>query len=382
LKLIEGLKIHEKTKVWADEFCKNYDLDSIKPMAFISTKNIAHGEEIQKKIESDEFMDGIYKGKTLYVHSGSAEEQIQELLTLEDPSNDKEIVIHVNKLKEGWDVKNIFTIIPLRASISDTLTEQTIGRGVRIPFTNVTRDQIDNFPKAFTLHIITFSGKDDNYKDVIEKSQKNNIIVKSYDAEEFKEKNLETYEIKPVNKKSILTIPIVEGKVKESGKLTTFDIEPDFEELRKDVKAKLEAVDIVKRQSEEIGDATESVITDQVKFLINRLIEETDEVDVRTDKSIVEKLVEAYLKKASGSSKKSDWEKLLRKHRRTIFTDIQEKIAFEVQNSVKVEHVITEKGRIEFEPYVVTKEKDKATVDKDDISNEKISNIFRGYKKC
>ena len=38
------------------------------------------------------------------------------------------MVIHVNKLKEGWDVRNLYTIVPLRASASDILTEQTLGR--------------------------------------------------------------------------------------------------------------------------------------------------------------------------------------------------------------------------------------------------------------
>mgnify|MGYP000530229408 FL=1 len=37
-------------------------------------------------------------------------------------------------LKEGWDVTNLYTIIPLRASASETLTEQTIGRGLRLPY--------------------------------------------------------------------------------------------------------------------------------------------------------------------------------------------------------------------------------------------------------
>jgi type III restriction enzyme len=45
-----------------------------------------------------------------------------------------EIVIHVNKLKEGWDVTNLYTIVPLRASASEILTEQTIGRGLRLPY--------------------------------------------------------------------------------------------------------------------------------------------------------------------------------------------------------------------------------------------------------
>ena len=34
----------------------------------------------------------------------------------------------------GWDVSNLFTIVPLRASASDILTEQTLGRGLRLPY--------------------------------------------------------------------------------------------------------------------------------------------------------------------------------------------------------------------------------------------------------
>ena len=37
-------------------------------------------------------------------------------------------------LKEGWDVTNPYTIIPLRTAASLTLREQTIGRGLRLPY--------------------------------------------------------------------------------------------------------------------------------------------------------------------------------------------------------------------------------------------------------
>ena len=45
-----------------------------------------------------------------------------------------EIVIHVNMLKEGWDVTNLYTIVPLRAANARILIEQSIGRGLRLPF--------------------------------------------------------------------------------------------------------------------------------------------------------------------------------------------------------------------------------------------------------
>ena len=53
---------------------------------------------------------------------------------MEKPDNKIEIVIHVNMLKEGWDVTNLYTIVPLRAADAPILVEQQIGRGLRLPY--------------------------------------------------------------------------------------------------------------------------------------------------------------------------------------------------------------------------------------------------------
>ena len=63
------------------------------------------------------------------------------LLSIEKAENPIEIVLHVYKLKEGWDVNNLFTIIPLNAAKSDILAMQTIGRGLRLPFGFITGDE-------------------------------------------------------------------------------------------------------------------------------------------------------------------------------------------------------------------------------------------------
>jgi type III restriction enzyme len=59
---------------------------------------------------------------------------IRRLLAVESVSEPTEIVIHVNMLKEGWDVTNLYTIVPLRAANARTLVEQSIGRGLRLPY--------------------------------------------------------------------------------------------------------------------------------------------------------------------------------------------------------------------------------------------------------
>jgi len=97
------------------------------------------------------------------------EENIQQLLSLEDSNNKIEIVIHVNMLKEGWDVTNLYTIIPLRTATSLTLREQTIGRGLRLPFGKKT-----GVNKVDTLTIVAH----DKFQQIIEAANQPDSIIR------------------------------------------------------------------------------------------------------------------------------------------------------------------------------------------------------------
>src|SRR5688500_19948743 len=59
---------------------------------------------------------------------------VERLLKVEHTDEPTKIVIHVNMLKEGWDVTNLYTIVPLRAANARILIEQSIGRGLRLPY--------------------------------------------------------------------------------------------------------------------------------------------------------------------------------------------------------------------------------------------------------
>jgi hypothetical protein len=87
-------------------------------------------------IKSDSFFEARYKDKVLLQVDSSVEEEetIERLLKVEHTDELTEIVIHVNMLKEGWDVTNLYTIVPLRAANARTLIEQSIGRGLRLPY--------------------------------------------------------------------------------------------------------------------------------------------------------------------------------------------------------------------------------------------------------
>lgn len=143
-KLNDGILIHEETKSKLDVYARTFSKPLIKPFVLVVAKDTEHSRQIREYLTSADFFHGYYKDKVLEINSAQRgaekDENIELLLSLEHPDNRIEIVIHVNMLKEGWDVTNLYTIIPLRASASETLTEQTIGRGLRLPYGQRTGD--------------------------------------------------------------------------------------------------------------------------------------------------------------------------------------------------------------------------------------------------
>jgi type III restriction enzyme len=138
LKLQDGIRVHEHTKVQLDIYARETGRPLVKPFMLVIAKDTTHANELREKIEANDFFEGRYKGRVITVHSNQTgeekDETVQQLLSVEDPANPTEIVIHVNMLKEGWDVTNLYTIVPLRAANSKTLVEQSIGRGLRLPY--------------------------------------------------------------------------------------------------------------------------------------------------------------------------------------------------------------------------------------------------------
>ena len=138
VKLEDGVRIHENTKVELEVYARNNETPIVKPFMLVVAQDTVHANALQQRLESDNFFEGRYRGKVITVHSNvrgeEKDEVVQQLLTVEQSDNPIEIVIHVNMLKEGWDVTNLYTIVPLRAANSRTLVEQSIGRGLRLPY--------------------------------------------------------------------------------------------------------------------------------------------------------------------------------------------------------------------------------------------------------
>lgn len=138
IKIDDGIRLHEKTKVELEIYSRDNSVLYVKPFVLLVARDTIHSAALKQYIQSPAFFEGRYADKVMEIHSNQRgsekEENIEKLLTVEDPRNPIEIVIHVNMLKEGWDVTNLYTIVPLRTAASVILTEQTIGRGLRLPY--------------------------------------------------------------------------------------------------------------------------------------------------------------------------------------------------------------------------------------------------------
>jgi type III restriction enzyme len=138
LKLEDGIRIHEATKVELEVYAQQNAVNAVKPFLLVIARDTSHAAEIVNLIEDESFFNGHYRGRVIQVHSGQKgaekDENVERLLAVERADEPTEIVVHVNMLKEGWDVTNLYTIVPLRTADSRTLVEQSIGRGLRLPY--------------------------------------------------------------------------------------------------------------------------------------------------------------------------------------------------------------------------------------------------------
>lgn len=184
IKLEDAISIHQDTQNELEIYSKNNEVKLVKPFILVVCKDIAHAKEIHELINSDGFYEGQYKGKVLQIDSSTKKEEDieKQFLSLESPDNGIEIVIHVNMLKEGWDVTNLYTIVPLRAANAGVLVEQTIGRGLRLPYDGkrTGEDKIDK------LTVVAH----ENFNAVIEAAQNPNSILNKMSFVEIPEEDL------------------------------------------------------------------------------------------------------------------------------------------------------------------------------------------------
>jgi len=148
-------------EIWDNHEANKNKYKEIKPISIVITADIAKcvevwGELVQFIAQKEKISVEKAKKKAIWVVSGiptkssaggkkifklvnkpesERQKNLQLLKEVDDPKNQVEWILSVAMLTEGWDVKNVFQIVPheSKAFNSKLLIAQVLGRGLRIP---------------------------------------------------------------------------------------------------------------------------------------------------------------------------------------------------------------------------------------------------------
>ena len=144
--LRDALKLREIKQTWYDAYTKQHGLPHLNAVVFVVCSDVDHATQVSALLRSPEYLGNTWS--VLQVDSKHDDDTtLLQLNNLDQDDSKVVAVVSVNKLKEGWDVKNIAVVVTLRAMASEVLTQQTMGRGLRLPFGKYTDipqiDQLD-----------------------------------------------------------------------------------------------------------------------------------------------------------------------------------------------------------------------------------------------
>ncbi|ATH96061.1 restriction endonuclease [Dermabacter jinjuensis] len=144
--LRDALQLRALKQAYYDSYAASQNRDHVNAVAFVVCSDVEHATQVAELLRTPEYLGR--DDAVLQVDSKHEDELTQRRLDeLDRPESPVLAVVSVNKLKEGWDVKNIAVVVTLRAMASEVLTQQTMGRGLRLPFGKYTGvwqiDQLD-----------------------------------------------------------------------------------------------------------------------------------------------------------------------------------------------------------------------------------------------
>lgn len=135
-----------KKQAFATYLTANPHQPAISPVLYVQCSDVVHATDVTAQLRGSEFFNS-YAAVLQVDNEHNDTETIRRLTDIDSVNSPVRCVVSVNKLKEGWDVKNVAVMVTLRAMASEILTQQTLGRGLRLPFGEITGvghvDQLD-----------------------------------------------------------------------------------------------------------------------------------------------------------------------------------------------------------------------------------------------
>jgi type III restriction enzyme len=136
-KLLDGVRLLDAKQAAINQYRATHpDAPVINPVMLAVCASKDDADEVEAILQHSGFEGGRFAEAVLKVYSDAPDldAQLERLDDVENPDSNVRVIVAVGMLKEGWDVKNVYVIASLRASVSQILTEQTLGRGLRLPF--------------------------------------------------------------------------------------------------------------------------------------------------------------------------------------------------------------------------------------------------------
>ena len=135
-------KLHAGIEKWREQRDALKDVER-NPLLFVMTENTKAADEVGGWLKmqpdfSEESVLVIHTNQKGEISEAASKQKELDVLReaarrVDAPDNPYRAIVSVLMLREGWDVRNVTTIVPLRAysASSQILPEQTLGRGLR-----------------------------------------------------------------------------------------------------------------------------------------------------------------------------------------------------------------------------------------------------------
>lgn len=168
---------HQFEQLWAShqDAKRRYSPYGIKPLAIVVCATTKAADEVAQKfvVWVKRVKQADVADRTIVVHSKNDDGKAR-LRTVDVPSDPTEFIVSVSMLTEGWDVGNVFTIVPHsdRAFNSRLLIAQVLGRGLRVPVVDLGGRPAPTWRCRVLNHSSWADNVSDLVADVLERSQR------------------------------------------------------------------------------------------------------------------------------------------------------------------------------------------------------------------
>lgn len=288
----------ERMQIIYDNHTRNQsDYSHVKPLTILVTQTIAGAKKLAEQLREfvrkrEKLTKTQAEAKVMVVTSSAEHKQAVAMLDKVDSRNNPvEWITSVSMLTEGWDVKNVFQIVPHeeKAFNSKLLIAQVLGCGLRIPpaYANV-----DPPPVVTVFNHANWSSR---VKDLVDEVMGTETRVRSYPVDKPTDHNFTLHNLNYEKKDTPVTLRETPGAD------TAFPSKVTLGSLGAEVMREVEYTDAVSHEAEQRQTNVQRqtwAVEEVAHDVFTKLAQFDDELATRIDAAKVTSVIEKSLKAA------------------------------------------------------------------------------------